>query len=419
MNLERSIALTTPAADSLPDAVPAVKLDTLTRTDDNLAVGHLRAFITAMVVAHHAVLAYHPFAPAPAASLTGIPWWQAFPVVDSQRSGGFALFTGFNDIFFMALMFFLSGLFVWSSLRRKGSGTFLKDRVLRLGLPFVAGAALIAPLAYYPSYLQTGAKAGLTGFWKQWLSLENWPAGPVWFLWVLLAFGALAAGLTRLMPRWGDSLGRLASRLGSRPAAFFGLLVAVSAAAYIPMALAFTPIEWTSFGPFAFQTSRPLFYAVYFLAGIAVGAGGLQQGLLAPDGRLARRWPLWLLGALIAFGAAVVLGILIMTSHIGSRPWETAGGFAFVLSSAASSFAFLALFVRFAGRRIRVLDSLRDNAYGIYIVHYAFVSWLQLSLLESPLSAPVKGASVILGALALSWATTYALRRLPMVARVI
>lgn len=415
MNLERSIALT-PAAS----VVPAVKPETLTRADDNVAVGYLRASITAMVVAHHAVLAYHPFIPAPAASLTaGPPWWQAFPVVDSQRWGGFALFTGFNDIFFMALMFFLSGLFVWSSLNRKGSGTFLKDRVLRLGLPFVAGALLIAPLAYYPAYLQTGAKQGLAGFWAQWRSLENWPSGPVWFLWVLLAFGAVAAGLSRLMPRWGDSLGRLASRLGSRPGAFFGLLVAVSAAAYIPMALVFTPIEWTTFGPFAFQTSRLLFYAVYFLAGIAVGAGGLQRGLLAPDGRLARRWAVWLLAALMAFGMALVLGILIMTSHVGSKPWETAGGFAFVLSSASSSFAFLAFFVRFAGRRARMLDSLRDNAYGIYLVHYAFVSWLQLSLLAAPLSAPAKGVAVILGALALSWAATHILRRLPSVARVI
>ncbi|HEX3126242.1 MAG TPA: acyltransferase [Thermoanaerobaculia bacterium] len=414
MNLERSIALT-PAAT----VVSAVKPETLTRADDDVSVGYLRAAITVMVVAHHAVLAYHPFVPAPAASLTaGPPWWQAFPVVDSQRWGAFALFTGFNDIFFMALMFFLSGLFVWNSLQRKGSGTFLKDRALRLGLPFVVGAALLAPLAYYPAYLQTGGK-GLAGYWTQWRSLENWPAGPAWFLWVLLAFGAVAAGLTRLMPRWGDGLGRLAARVGSRPAAFFGLLAAASAVAYIPMALAFTPIAWTTFGPFAFQTSRPLFYAVYFLAGIAVGAGGLRQGLLAPDGRLARRWLLWLLGALVAFGVAVVLGILIMTSHIGSKPWETAGGFAFVVSSAASSLAFLALFARFAGRRVRALDSLRDNAYGIYLVHYAFVSWLQLSLLGAPLGAPAKGAVVILGALALSWVATHALRRLPGVARVI
>jgi hypothetical protein len=53
------------------------------------------------------------------------------------------------------------------------------------------------------------------------------------------------------------------------------------------------------------------------------------------------------------------------------------------------------------------------------LVHYAFVSWLQYSLLKTPLPAIAKGSLVILGALALSWATVAALRRIPAVARVI
>jgi hypothetical protein len=66
----------------------------------NLAVGYLRAFITLLVLAHHAVLAYHPFAPPPPATLVAQPrWWQAFPVVDPQKWTGFSLFVGFNDIF--------------------------------------------------------------------------------------------------------------------------------------------------------------------------------------------------------------------------------------------------------------------------------------------------------------------------------
>jgi hypothetical protein len=162
---------TTVIAPPIPQSTTAIQR--------NLAIGYLRAFITLLVLAHHAVLAYHPFAPAPGAALNGpARWWQAFPVVDSQRWTGFALFAAFNDIFFMALMFFLSGLFVWKSLQRKGSGHFLRDRALRLGLPFIVAAAVVAPLAYYPAYLQTGA-AGIAGFWKQWRSLGNWPAGPL------------------------------------------------------------------------------------------------------------------------------------------------------------------------------------------------------------------------------------------------
>lgn len=159
----------------------------------NVSIGCLRAFITLLVLAHHAALAYHPFAPEPGAALNGpARWWQAFPVVDSQRTTLSALFTGFNDIFFMALMFFLSGLFVWTSLQRKGVAHFLRERILRLALPFIMAAAVVAPIAYYPTYLQTGGR-GVAGFWQQWRSLGNWPAGPAWFIWLLLAFDIFAA----------------------------------------------------------------------------------------------------------------------------------------------------------------------------------------------------------------------------------
>jgi surface polysaccharide O-acyltransferase-like enzyme len=69
--------------------------------------------------------------------------------------------------------------------------------------------------------------------------------------------------------------------------------------------------------------------------------------------------------------------------------------------------------------RSRVWDSLTANAYGIYLLHYAFVSWLQYSLLKAALPAIAKGSLVRTGAVALSWAVPTALRRIPAVARVI
>jgi hypothetical protein len=391
----------------------------LRRASDDVAMGMLRAALTVLVLAHHSVIAYAPFAPAPSGSLLTEPrWWGGFPVVDSQRWAGFLLFAMFNDFFFMALLFFISGLFVWSSLSRKGSRSFLRDRAVRLGLPFLFAAAVIAPLAYYPSYLQRTAEPSLADFWRQWLSLGNWPAGPAWFLWMLLVFDVVAAVLFSVTATHGGLNLEGARR---RPGVFFGVLIALSALAYIPLSIAFGSVTWTELGPFSFQTSRVFFYAVYFLAGVAVGAHGSQRGLLAPDGRLAERWPLWVMASYGAFGvtAYVVFIILAMPEGTVSRGWEIAGGLGFVTSCAASSFAFLALFVRFARRGGRALDSLRDNAYGMYVVHYAFVTWLQLSLLAAPLPAQVKAVAVIASTVALSWGTTAALRRLPAVARVI
>ncbi len=422
MKLEQTTILTpVPAPAAAGSLLPAMEPAALPQTGDNVSVGYLRAFITVMVLAHHAVIAYNPFVPAkPAASLTAPPQlWQAFPVVDSQRWAGFGLFNSFNDMFFMALMFFLSGLFVHASLQRKGGGAFLRGRALRLGVPFVVAAGLIAPLAYYPAYLQTTSHPAFADFWRQWTSLDHWPAGPAWFIWLLLAFDVVAAGVFLLAPRWTGGLGRLASGAKSRPFAFFALLLAASAAAYLPMELAFDGFRWSAFGPFSFQTSRLLLYAVYFLAGIGVGAFGLEKGLLAPDGRLARRWGAWLTACPAVFGVALTVIVIAISAGPGKTGLEIGADLAFLLCCATSSFCFLSLFVRFARRRSRIFDSLRDNAYGMYLIHYAFASWVPLSLLAAPLPAPVKGTLAFLGTLALSWGVTAALRRIPGVARVI
>jgi hypothetical protein len=400
------------AAASQPSDAPAAKY--------NLGVAYLRTFVVVLVLAVHSVLAYLPLVPSPPSSLLAQPRvWEYFPVVDSKRWIGASLIYGFGDTSFISLFYFLSGLFVWKSLKRKGAGAFLRDRILRLGLPFLLVAALVAPLAYYPTYLQTGADPSPAAFGRQWLSLGQWPNGPLWFVWILLVFDCLAALCFRLMPRSIKDSGPVWRGALPGPAASYALLVAVSAVAYIPLLHLVGPFLWPGFGLFFFQASRPLHYAVYFAAGIVVGGHGLEQGLLAPDGKLARRWFAWAIAALFTFWLVAVDAALVATSRISLRTWETMGGFAFVLCCAASGFAFLAIFLRFTRARVKVFDSLTRNAYGMYLVHIVFVTWLQYALLRAPLSAVAKGPIVFLGTLPLSWGAVAALRRLPAVARVI
>ena len=55
----------------------------------------------------------------------------------------------------------------------------------------------------------------------------------------------------------------------------------------------------------------------------------------------------------------------------------------------------------------------------MYITHYAFVSWLQYALLGSALPGAAKGTMVFLGAVAMSWLSTAALRRIPAVGAIL
>jgi hypothetical protein len=373
------------------------------------ALGYLRAFITLLVVAHHAVLAYHPYAPPPTA-MDAPGWlWTAFPVVDAYRFAGVDLFVGFNDAFFMALMFLLSGLFTWPSLRRKAAAPYVGRRLLRLGGPFLWTAALVAPLAYYPTYLQGGGE-GVAGFIHTWLGLGAWPAGPAWFLWVLLIFDAIAALVYRLVPDGPDAIGRwLSSRA---PLACFGVLAAVASIAYLALALVVDPFQWAHTGPFFVQTSRVLLYACYFAVGVVLGAAGMAEGLLAEGGRLARRWIGWMVAVPVAYMTLVVAFVMVISQPHPSRALVMFTDVAFVVSGLVSSFAALAFFLRFATRRVRMFDALSRDAFGIYLLHYPFVTWLQFGLLGLAWPGVVKGALVFVGAVSLSWGTVAVYRRL-------
>jgi len=147
---------------------------------------------------------------------------------------GFDLFAFFNDTFFMSLMFLLSGLFVWPSLARKGGARFLRNRVLRLGVPF-AVMALLAPVAYFAAYRVTVPDPSVPAFWRQWLSLGMWPSGPLWFISALLAFDGIAAGLHRFAPALMESIRRRTSVGLRHPAALFAILIFLSAMFYLPL----------------------------------------------------------------------------------------------------------------------------------------------------------------------------------------
>lgn len=376
-----------------------------------------RASITLLVIAHHAVLAYHRYAP-PAGAFTGDNLiWAAFPVVDAARGPVLDTFTLWNDTFFMAMMFLLAGLFVPSGLLRKGAGRFLRDRAWRLGVPFVVSAAVLAPLAYYPAYLLRADATGNPGFWKAWWSLGVWPAGPAWFLWVLLAFSAVAAGAYKLAPRSVGKLETAGAWLRASPGRACLSLLALALAAYLPTVWWVNPFTWFTGGPFTVQQGRLAFYAGYFLFGCALGSGrGMISGTwMAMDGPLARRWQAWQWTAGAGFAAFVAALLVWLTASGRGAPStlvSVVATMAFVLTGGLTTFALLACFARWGHRGGPLAASLARNAFGMYLVHYAIVTWLQYGLLGFALPGLVKAGLVTASAIGASWMGAILLRRL-------
>jgi glucans biosynthesis protein C len=386
----------------------------------SLALNNLRALAVLAIIAFHSASAYLGWLGPEPFPFDHSPYeWRAFPIVDSRRWFGFDLFCGWQDVYLMALMFFLSGLFTWPSLARKRHQRFLSDRFLRLGAPYVFGMAILIPVAIYPAYRVTALDTSLPAYVRHFLALPFWPNGHLWFLWQLLVLALLAAALHRFRPRAVQGLAELSSSADVRPGRYFIGLAGVATLAYVPLALAFTPWTWVEHGPFGFQLSRPLLYAVFFFAGFGVGAHGFERGLLAADGALARRWMVWFAVALISF--LCWMGLTALTLNTVSPPiaLQVAADVSYAVASVGCCFFALAGCLRFGARRVRILSSWAEHAFGMYLLHYPFVVWLQYALLGVALFAIAKAAIVIAGAVLLAWATTVAMRSIPFASRLV
>jgi surface polysaccharide O-acyltransferase-like enzyme len=377
-----------------------------------VALDRARTFITLLVLIHHSAVNYTHFGNG-----------------DKMRWLGFDLVVLFNDSFFMACMFLISGLFVHDSLTRRGAADFLRNRAWRLGIPFLVSIFVLMPIAYYPTFLRYHLP-GTTDFnffhfWWRTLTVGPWPSGPAWFLWVLLALDIVAAALLAVAPRLLKMAGLLIFSLRDRPWTAFAAFLAASVVIYVPMRLIVGDMSWLEPGgyPLPVQTSRILFYAGYFLTGVGTGVVSLRAGILSEDGELARRWPLWLAFASLFYGAIL---LMVYAHHnwiadFDSPPlsWQAGYSLAFALFSAAMTFTVLAVSLSFASSTMRLLDAMRPQAYGIFLTHYIFIIWLQYAVYDYSWPAVVKFAVVFFATLALSWAVTALLRKVPVVSRMI
>jgi fucose 4-O-acetylase-like acetyltransferase len=373
----------------------------------NLAFDRARTFIILLVLIHHSVIPY-----------------TYYGRTDRQSFLGFDALVTFNDSFMMAAMFLLSGLFVWPSLKRKGAADFLRGRALRLGLPFAIGVTILMPIAYYAVALRaSGPGAGFAAYWWKTVSVGPWESGPIWFLAVLLTFDLLAVAISRIAPGAIETMGRLTLVGTKRPVFAFCIFLAASVILYVPSELYFGIGRWFTLGPLAVQADRILLYLLNFLVGVGIGSAGINLGLLSRDSELVRRWPLWLAATIITFVGLIAL-IYYKREFIADPNdpppwWDTVHALFFVCFCASQTFNVLALFLKFDSRGRSLLDPLQESSFGIFLIHYVPLLWLQYALFGIAL-APIPEVTAILKALivfvltlAISWAATEALRKLP------
>jgi glucan biosynthesis protein C len=387
------------------------------RQDRAIWLDYLRAFITVLVVAHHSSLAYTTFASFNPQAYNA----STHPIVDTARAYSLDLFEDFNDVFFMSLMFLISGIFVLPALARKGPRTFIRDRFCRLFIPFAFAVTFLMPIGYFASWRLAHGNSDLHAFLVDFITVEHWPPGPPWFIGILFIFNLLI-GLfyfrcRSALQRWARGL----TEISGRPFAIFWRGYALTLILFLPLVLLFGGSRWIGFGPFAIQLCRILLYLGYFVLGMIIGTVGTGNGLLAENSGLMRYPLLWAILCILAYTALRLAGGHIQHWENYNHLTETQARLLYrplwSLSCVASCMAFLAVFHRIFRSVRPVWQSLAANAYGIYLIHYIFVLWLQYLMLPLDLPAVSKFALTFAGSLGLSWIITAWVRRIPWVGK--
>lgn len=310
-------------------------------------IDNLRIFLISLVVLLHFNITY------------GGPgdWYYneseaGFPEIILQ-----AMFNITNQAFFMGMFFMISAYFTAASIQRKSTGTFLKDRLVRLGIPLLLFFFILNPLTnFIRNVFIDGEKLNLIEYIIKGNALGF---GPMWFVEALLIF-TLIFMLVRPL--------KIKIRMQ-----FPGTLK-ILIAAFITGILQFIIRIWLPVGwSFSFTNLQFPFFVQYILLFI-VGIIAYQNNWLESiDFRMGKQW--------FIFAQVMILIVLPVLLYVGGTEngfknfvggitwqsftwavWEQVVGFALIIG-------LFGLSKKYFNRQGKLATRLSESAYGVFVFH--------------------------------------------------
>jgi glucan biosynthesis protein C len=342
---------------------------------------NIRYLMIVFVVVYHSVAAY----------ATVAPWWGvhdgSFFAADIIRE----LF----DVFMMPVIFFISGYFALPSLEKAGAKEFIKDKGIRLLIPWALGVFVVTPLILYDRPDQL-----VKPFWNYWLNwigsfktgLSSVPPfmpqtnqGVYWFVSLLFTFFVVFAVFHTVMRRWRSKTVPSASRKVTSGNSvlvtlmLFGVLTSVM---YFLSLLFMPDLSWFTLSAFLqFEPTHLVLSVSYFALGVYAKSRGWfneQKPLGSPAG-----WG--------AISAVLAIVFLVTVQPLYANPSVTPNLSVQLLAALAFIRSFLLLStlvmlvsfgVRYWNRSANFDRQLSKTSYGIYLAHVWFVVIIQTSLVS-------------------------------------
>lgn len=358
-------------------------------------IDNLRVFCIAIVVLIHSAVTY---------SCIG-SWYynEPMPLNDLEKLF-FFLFQSHTQAFSMSLFFFVSGYFIPASLERKGTKSFILNRLKRLGIPILIYIFIIHPICVKLVYPQLNiAEFTIKGFHN--LDFLG-RTGPLWFALALLIFSVFYAVVHKNLPSVKTNI-RISN---TNVIAVIGLITL--------LAFGFRLIAPIGTSFYNFQFCYFAAYIVFFFLGTQAQRINITEKITLQQGKK------WLY---IAFGIGIPLWFIAgFFGKVSEGKMLIVGGFnagAFLYAFWESFFcvSFIIALLGIAkskwNHQNKTMKFFSENTFGVYVFHAPVL--IGLSILTKDIHPGILPKFFIVGFLAIasSLIVSWLIRQIPRVGK--
>ena len=315
-------------------------------------IDRLRVFLTILVIFHHSAIAF---------GASGGWYYVSNETTHGITQMILTLFMAIDQAYFMSFFFFISAILMPDSYERKGFGKFLKDRLVRLGIPLLVYILLLHPTLVFAIHRYLGKP---TGTWYEFvwgIITRHAHPGPMWFVLTLLIFEMLYA-----FNRHFTKQGYVLKKAGKLPTArgIIGFMIVTGAAAFCirlvyPTGKSFFGLQFGFF---------PLYIGMYLL-GITANRNNWLERLTVKNARP------WFIVSLLAIP---ILIVAVMVSQSPGAMNSFSGGINYraltyaiwePLVCVGFCYFFLLYFKKHFNSPNKLILALSGDTYTAYIIH--------------------------------------------------
>jgi glucan biosynthesis protein C len=379
-------------------------------------IDNLRILLVILVILFHVAITYGAVG----------SWYYHEEPTDQFTFFLLSTFVATTQSFFMGFYFLISGYFTPSSYNRKHTRVFLKDRLVRLGIPLLIYTIIIDPAIVYLLAVSTsGVSMSFLEYYGLRISRLNildlgssFGVGPLWFVEALLIFAFFYAFYRLRYKPSNNNLSREERQPANRNKVpdnrrivFFVLLL--SGVTFIAR-LVFPIGEDFLFLQLGFFPQ----YISLFILGIVASQRKWFQNLSVSKGKL---WltiaiiGIFLLPIIWAFGgegfASRALGGLNYESFVYAV-WESFVGVGMILG-------LLVLFHTKFNNQGELAKAMSADAYTVYIIFAPIIVVLSLAMANISLYPLTKFALVSFAAVPLCFAISHYIRKIRLVKNIL